>query len=416
MADMFSLERVSRLGHIKGMAYEPTPSDVIMGGQPPNCYDPGYCRDFDMDYFNADFADLWGPTGRNDLQNIRNQYVNLMRLYNWTGNSSGGATLRNHIPYLDYCQRIGMGTMVPFSNYNATIPAGNAQNTANSIVNEIVNRPTRGALHSAVKMWQVTNEFELSAGNIKAQDVARLTEYIIRAEEAAGVTADANKIPIVVGVSTAVMFGVPGQSMGQIEALRLAFHNGGRLPDGTQVPGNDYLNERSVWECRFVIGIQSFQYLGEVGKFVDAMWQKYEGETPILLTEHGFNSVSAASAGPPLPGNGGANDDQNQARIVAKQIADTNQLYQQYKIFRGMCYFQWLNTYYKCGTKPNNGPVVYSNKCTEANFGQVEWTGFGAGQPTPTKFGKTTKGQPYPVDTTIGKPVQTAVTVGFTGP
>ena len=228
-------------------------------------------------------------------------------------------------------------------------------------------------------MWQVTNEFELSGGNIKAQDVARLTEYIIRAEEAAGVTADANKIPIVVGVSTAVMFGIPGQSMGQIEALRLAFHNGGRLPDGTQVPGNDYLNERSVWECRFVIGIQSFQYLGEVGQFVDAMWKKYEGETPILLTEHGFNSVNAASAGPPLPGNGGANDDQNQARIVAKQIADTNQLFQQYKIFRGMCYFQWLNTYYKCGTKPNNGPVVYSNKCTEANFGQVEWNGFGAG-------------------------------------
>jgi hypothetical protein len=52
----------------------------------------------------------------------------------------------------------------------------------------------------------------------------------------------------------------------------------------------------------------------------------------------------------------------------------------------------------------------------QANFGQVEWNGFGAGQPTPTKFGKTTKGQAYPVDTAIGKPVQNAVTIGFTGP
>ena len=221
---MYSLERVQRLGHIKGMAYEPTPSDAIMAGQAPNCYDPSTCRDFDMDYFNNDFAALWGPTGRNDLQQIHDQNVNLMRLYNWTGNASaGGATLRNHIPYLDYCQKLGLGTMVPFSNYNATIPPANAQNTANSMVNEIVNRPTRGALHPAAKMWQVTNEFELSRGNIKPQDVARLVEYIVRAEEAAGVTDDNNKIPIVVGISTAVMYGVPGQSMGQIEALRMAF-------------------------------------------------------------------------------------------------------------------------------------------------------------------------------------------------
>ena len=411
MADMFSLQRVERLGHIKGMAYEPTPSDVIMAGVAPNCYDPNSCRDFDMDYFNSDFADLWGPTGRNDLQQIRNQNVNLMRLYNWTGNASGGTTLRDHIPYLDYCQSLGLGTMVPFSNYNATISPGNAQNTANSMVNEIVNRPTRGALHPAAKMWQVTNEFELSS-NIKAQDVARLVEYIVRAEEAAGVTADVNKIPIVVGISTAVKYGVDGQSMGQIEALRMAFHVGGTLPDGTQVPGNDYLNEKNVWECRFVIGIQSFQYLGEVGKFVDAMWQKYQGEIPILLTEHGFNSVSAASAGPPLPGNGGQNDDQNQALIVARQIADANALFQKYAIFRGMCYFQWLNTYYKCGTQGGG----YSNICTEANFGQVEWNAFGAGRPTPTRFGKTRKGQQYPVDAATQKPVFNAVTVGFTGP
>jgi hypothetical protein len=56
---MDSLQRMEKLGQIKGMAYEPTPSDVIMANVAPNCHDPNACRDFDMDYFNSDFAELW---------------------------------------------------------------------------------------------------------------------------------------------------------------------------------------------------------------------------------------------------------------------------------------------------------------------------------------------------------------------
>jgi hypothetical protein len=123
---------------------------------------------------------------------------------------------------------------------------------------------------------------------------ARLVEYIVRAEEAAGVTADENKIPIIVGVPTAEKFGVSGQSRGQIEALRFAFVSGGRLPDGTVVRGNDFLNSRKVWTERFVIGIQSFQFTGEIHNFVQAVWKKYQSEVPILLTEHGFDAVQAA--------------------------------------------------------------------------------------------------------------------------
>jgi hypothetical protein len=406
---MFSLERISRLGQIKGMAYEPTPSDVLCKGVGPNNYDPNQGRDFDMDYFNDDYAQLWGPTGRDDLLNIRDQNVNLVRIYNWTGNENGGHTMRNHIPYLDRCQQLGLGTMVAFSNYNATISGTKAQNTANSMVNEIAGN---GALHTAAKMWQVTNEFELT-DNIRAEDVARLVEYIVRAEESAGITADANKIPIVVGVSTAVKYGVPGQSMGMIQALRCAFVTGGTLPDGTVVRGNPYLNDRNVWTERFVIGIQSFQFLDEIENFVKGMWAKYESEVPILLTEHGFNSVSAAKSGPPYPGNGGTHDVDNQAKIVARQMANINALCKQYSILRGMCFFQWLNTYYKCGIF-ENGRAIYSNTCTEGNFGQIKWNDFGAPQPTPKKFGKTRKGQPYPIDDALPKsPVFDAVKSGF---
>lgn len=407
---MFSLERVERLGKINGMCYEPTPSDVIAKGAPPNCYDPNSCRDFDMDYFNGDFAGLWGPSGRNDLAHIRSQHVNLMRIYNWTGNESGGAPLRDHKPYLDYCGTLGLGTMVPFSNYNATIPASNAQNSARSIVRELAQG---GALHPAVKMWQVTNEFELSGGAIKPEDVARLVAYIVQAEEEAGITADERKIPIVVSVSTAAQYGVPGQSMGQIAALRMAFIDGGTLPDGTKVAGNDFLNERGVWTDRFVLGVQSFQFLDEIDRFVQAVWRKYQGEVPIILTEHGFDSVNAANVGPPFPGNRQSHDDANQARIVARQIANTNKTCGSYAILRGMCFFQWLNTYYKCGKIEGNQPR-YDNTCTEANFGQVEWNDFGAARPTPSKTGKTGKGQPYPIDEAKQKPaVYQAVASGF---
>ncbi|WP_158801072.1 hypothetical protein [Acidisoma sp. L85] len=242
---------------------------------------------------------------------------------------------------------------------------------------------------------------------------ARLVEYIVRAEEAAGVTADENKIPIIVGVPTAEKFGVSGQSRGQIEALRFAFVSGGRLPDGTVVRGNHFLNSRKVWTERFVIGIQSFQFTGEIHNFVQAVWKKYQSEVPILLTEHGFDAVQAAL--PIYQGNGGTHDEANQARIVAQQIANTNNTRAYYAILRRMCFFQWLNTYYKCGD-PSGGKAKYSNTCTEGNFGQVKWNEFGAPPPTPTRTGKTRKGQTYPIDQANQKPaVYEAVRIGFFG-
>jgi hypothetical protein len=263
-------------------------------------------------------------------------------------------------------------------------------------------------------MWQVTNE--LGGGAIKPEDVARLAEYIVQAEETSGITADENKVPIVVSVSTATQYGVPGQSMGQIEALRFAFITGGTLPDGTKVTGNDFLNERAVWEERFGLGVQSFQFLDEIANFVQAVWNKYESEVPIILTEHGFDSVSAAKTGPPFPGNQGSHDEANQARIVGRQIANTKKTRGSYAIFRGMCFFQWLNTYYKCG-KVEGNQARYDNTCTEANFGEVEWNDFGAARPTPAKTGRTTKGQTYPIDEAKQKSaVYQAVTDGFGSP
>ncbi len=402
--NMTSLERMKLLGQIKGMCYEPTPSDVYERGVAPNCYDPTTCRDFDMDYFNEDFDLLWGSgtNGRNDLKDISSQGVNLMRLYNWTGNETGGATLRNHIPFLTHCAKYNLKVAIPFSNYNTQISATNAQNTATSIVNELA---SNNALHPNVAMWQVTNEFELN--NISPEEVALLVEYIITAEEAAGITDDANKIPICVATSTAIEYGYSEQSIGQIHALKMAFTTGGTLSNGDQVTGNTFLNSRNVWEERFVIGIQSFQYQTEIATFTTKCNTDFPG-LPIMLTEHGFNAVSAATT---TGGNQGTHDDAQQAVIVGDQISNCNTLHTNNDTFRGMCFFQWLNTYYKCGNSNS-----YSNTCTEGNFGQVEWNSFGAAQPTGvTPTGTTTKNQSYPIDAVIKKTqVYDAVTNGYT--
>jgi hypothetical protein len=399
---MKSLDRMKLLGQIKGMCYEPTPSDVYERGVAPNCYDAS-CRDFDMDYFNTDFQQLWGDKdgGRDDLKTISGQGVNMMRLYNWTGNEAGGATLRNHISFLDHCATNNLKVAVPFSNYNTTISATNAQNTANSIVNELT---TKGVLHSAVALWQVTNEFEL--GGISPETVATLIEYIIRAEEAAGITDDSNKIPIVVATSTAIEYGYSEQSIGATQALQYALQDGGTLKDGTVVTGNTYLSSRNVWTDRFAIGVQSFQYATEIADFTTACNTQFP-ELPIMLTEHGFDSVSAATA---TGGNKGTHDDVNQGKIVATQISNCNALHTSNDTFRGMCVFQWLNTYYKCGNSNQ-----YSNTCTEGNFGQVQWCDFGASQPTNvTPTGTTTSGQSFPIDPVIKKTaVFDAVTNGF---
>jgi hypothetical protein len=95
----------------------------------PHGYDPSTanntCIFFGSDIAQHNMEPLWGDffspidgpdadkvfVGRDDLKNLKDLGVNLIRLYDWDPRN-------NHLPFLDYCHFLGLKVLVPVSNYN----------------------------------------------------------------------------------------------------------------------------------------------------------------------------------------------------------------------------------------------------------------------------------------------------------
>lgn len=95
----------------------------------PHGYDPSTanttCIWFGSDMARYNTKPLWGKSfspidgpdagkifeGRDDLNNLNNLGVNLIRLYDWDPRN-------DHMPFLDYCYELGIQVLVPVSNYN----------------------------------------------------------------------------------------------------------------------------------------------------------------------------------------------------------------------------------------------------------------------------------------------------------
>ncbi len=110
---------------IKGMAYQPAPTDYFVPGTP--------AKYGNTDFWNSDFEALWNPKGdgkgvvrtvhfpdgtpnkkQGDLQTLKDMGVNLIRLYNWqSGNNNGKTPWVDHQPFLDKCDRLGIKVIVP---------------------------------------------------------------------------------------------------------------------------------------------------------------------------------------------------------------------------------------------------------------------------------------------------------------
>ncbi len=139
---------------IRGMAYQPAPSD----------YAPCGCGAyFDTDFFNDDFAQLWDDAngGRGDLKTMADQlHVNFLHLYNWNPQ-------RNHLSALNKAASLGIKVAVPISNF--FVDPGQDPNAAADIekimrsVYVDANGNPSTTPHPAVGMILIANEPENGA-------------------------------------------------------------------------------------------------------------------------------------------------------------------------------------------------------------------------------------------------------------
>ena len=188
---------LTKLRPIKGIAYDPKPSDFFQLAY------------FDSDFFNSDFTAIWGDDGnagsRRDLEVFQDAGLNFLHLYNWN------AQRVNHTAFLDAANTRGIKVMVPISNFTAqtiegvvpdcpTCPLG--YQAAFNLVKGIFDQVYLGTTtpHPAAAMWGIYNEYDLN--KINPVDVAFVVQALLTLEDQAGVPA-ANRLPITSPVSDA---------------------------------------------------------------------------------------------------------------------------------------------------------------------------------------------------------------------
>ena len=208
------------LAPIKGMAYQPVPSD----------YAPcAACVYYDSDFVNIDFKNLWGapptyPDGRGDLKVMSEELgINFLHIYDWN-------PLRNHLPFLNEALKYHIRVAVPISNYFAHDPYGQEANIK-KIVNEVyvdtAGNPSKTP-HPAVVMWLIANEYDNSGGYVTPAGIAQVAAIILAQEKAIGAT-------VVLPISSPVTFGINGDPQGRpavvaIQNLINAFKANSGLP------------------------------------------------------------------------------------------------------------------------------------------------------------------------------------------
>jgi hypothetical protein len=141
--------------NIKGMCYQPNPTDYFTPG-PPVKYG-------NTDYYNIDFKALWGidaasktrtvhfpdnsTKSQGDLQTLKDMGVNLIRLYGWQSGHAGDTPWVDHEPFLAECDRLGIKVIVPIYIDYGDVSYGNIPFTVKMTKN-----------HPCVVMYSVGNE------------------------------------------------------------------------------------------------------------------------------------------------------------------------------------------------------------------------------------------------------------------
>jgi hypothetical protein len=340
---------------VRGMNYEPTPSNYVL---PPL---PIY---FDTDFYNQDFGQLWGtgsstqPGGRNDVGDMRSLGVNFIRLFNWDPAGTAADPFRDHEPWLT---ALGpdIYTAGVFSNGNR------ATAQAQMVVDQF--NGFSSTAKAQVAVWLVGNE-------ISPTDPFTLQTLAVIDSSA---QAPLDTIPIC----------VPLQMSSTQDAIN-------KVKENYQQFVTAGLTSRFIACLNFYgLGHSAMDEApaDQLSAFITGFFADpfiTSNNIELFFTEFGINFDNSDGIEPNAGGNA-----TTQGTYLSAMLARSIALQARYPAFLGQAVFEYTNETWKT---PNS----------EANFGLYSLT-----PQAPPLTGKTTRAADpaYPVDTLAARPQHTAV-------
>ncbi|CAM5788878.1 hypothetical protein ACFOHU_07245 [Ottowia pentelensis] len=304
----------------RGVAYSAIPAKFL--APPTGAF-------FDSDTTAEAFQALWGSKngcGRNDLEAMAAQGINLVRLYDYNyqrGSDKWETGGNGHIAFLDKAQSLGIKVIIPVSNYNfknrdrENRPWDNIDNTVTQIVASV---KKNGAIHPAVHSFSIGNELDL---NQDGETSATLIPKAVRVAKLLHQLAPDHYMTVPVS-----------------NGDEKKFYN--LLRD--QLPADLYAN-------RFYNAVQTFK-LKTGDDLKNNILQAYDDlklGVPLVITELGTNSKAIGSVDAKVDAVVG------QASAV-REYMDANPQ----SLVKGFAIFEWQNANWKRDSKPDN---------TESTFG-----------------------------------------------
>lgn len=340
---------------LKGMCYAP-----FSHGYNPSVAN-NTCIWFGSDIATYNIKPLWGDsffpidgpdagkifTGRNDLQNLKDLGVNLIRLYDWDSRN-------NHIPFLDYCNTLGIQVLVPVSNYNlgAFGPPPDMTKSITGLINSFSN--TGDSLgtdyHPAIYGITIGSETDQQS-QIPNGYVVQYTKEWVSIEEQ--LYDEFRKVPIGHPISFAM--NGPGWSgeypcFGYLEQL---------LPTLLTDTMRD-LNKRLIL-CPHTYNEANYLYNNAEGSghgWVDLAWNKYQ--LPIFFCEIGCSRMVRS----------------DYKKVIENQIEKSIAYAKENKDkLLGICYFQYCDKVWMPNTTEGSfGAVTNSDQVTDiVHYGQKDF-------------------------------------------
>lgn len=318
-----------------GMNWQPSPSDYA-SIPPPSKYG-------DTDFANDDFAALWGASGRNDLQKIKELGCNTIKMYTIGHPAPNGHWMRNHKGFFNRARELGLSVILPISNYfvgeaykNRTSPPSNPLDIKSMVFDMVAEVYADGNPGSAI-IWAIGNEYDLipngAYGFFEASDIATVASYVIDAESRLQITSD-NALAFTSPVSAAT---VP------LNKSIPCFPPFDSLGGGCAI--NAIIQEftkRGIQPQRFIAGVNIYEVRQQLVNYFEA----FPRVLPNVPMFHGELGWSAADGG-----------DGKQAENIASQFSTTVDLAQKGSYFFGACCFEFSDELWK--GPPNTSETKY---------------------------------------------------------